>query len=77
MYLLRNRHETVYFLLSQCCLMVMCKICTILLHVVILQLLVGRWARVIGTCEKLCQPVGLIHDRNVHYMNHFYVISVP
>jgi len=55
MFSLRNRVETVYFLLSQCCLMVMCKICTVLLHVAVLHVLISRLARAIGTCEKLCQ----------------------
>ena len=55
MFLLRNRIETVYFLLSKCCLMVMCKICTVLLHVAFLHDLVDHWARLVGTCEKLSE----------------------
>jgi len=55
MFSLRNRVETVNFLLSQRCVMVMCKICTVLLHVAVLHVLVGRLARAIGTCEKLSQ----------------------
>jgi len=52
---LRNHNETIYFLLSPCCLMVMCKICTVLLHVAFLHAVVGRWARAIGTCDKLSE----------------------
>jgi len=55
MFSLRNRVETVYFLLSQRCLMVMCKICTILLHAAVLHVLIGHLARAIGTCKKLSQ----------------------
>jgi len=55
MFPLRNHDETVYFLLLQCCLMVMCKICTILLHVAFLHVLDGRWARASGTCELLSE----------------------
>jgi len=62
MFSLRNRIETVYFLLSQRCLMVMCKICTVLLHVAFLHGLVDRWARAIGTCEKLSES-RRIHSR--------------
>jgi len=53
MFPLRNHDETVYFLLLKCCLMVMCKICTVLLHVAFLHVLHGRWARASGTCELL------------------------
>jgi len=52
MFSLRNRNETVYFLLSQCCLMFMCKIRTILLHVAILRVQIIDVAGAISRCDK-------------------------